>query len=103
MSTLTSFYDPGSDNVVPYCDLLHSWMKEFEHDFKGKGMKFCYHDPNSLPFLIQGILSLVDDISPTHFARGGGGVPRELLKIEVWVARYRKQNLACAQTKLNCG
>ena len=51
-------------------------MKEFglfDHDFKGKGMKFCYHDPNSLPFLIQGILSLVDDISPTHFARAGGG------------------------------
>ena len=51
-------------------------MKEFglfDHDFKGKGMKFCYHDPNSLPFLIQGILSLVDGISPTHFAPGGGG------------------------------
>ena len=50
-------------------------MKEFglfDHNFKGKGMKFCYHDPNSLPFLIQGILSLVDDISPTHFAGGGG-------------------------------
>ena len=93
MSTLTSFYDPRSDNVVPYCDLLHSWMKEFglfEHDFKGTGMKFCYHDPNSLPFLIQGILSLVDDISPTHFARrGGGGLPRELLKIRiVWRIRF---------------
>ena len=51
-------------------------MKEFglfDHDFKGKGMKFCYHNPNTLPFLIQGILSLVDDINPTHFARGGGG------------------------------
>ena len=52
-------------------------------------MKFCYHDPNSLPFLIQGILSLVDDISPTHFARGGGGLPRELLKIRiVWRIRF---------------
>ena len=92
MSTLTSFYDPGSDNVVPYCDLSHSWMKEFglfEHDFKGKGMKFCYHDPNSLPFLIQGILSLVDDISPTHFARGGGvtqGVVEDSNCLAHWIS-----------------
>ena len=43
-------------------------------------MKFCYHDPNSLPFLIQGILSLVHDISPTHFARGGGGVTQGVVE-----------------------
>ena len=86
MSTLTSFYDPGSDKVVPDCDLSHSWMKEFgffDHDFKGKGMKFCcHHYPNPLPLLLRGILSLEDDISPTHFA-GGGGLPRELLKIRI--------------------
>ena len=53
-------------------------MKEFglfDQNFKGKGMKFCCrHDPNSLPLLLQGILSPVDDINPTHFAGGGGGV-----------------------------
>ena len=58
-------------------------MKEFglfDQDLKGKGMKFCYHDPYSLPFLIQGILSLVNDTSPTHFAPGGGGVTQGVVE-----------------------
>ena len=83
-------------------------MKEFglfDHDFKGKGMKFCcHHYPNPLPLLLRGILSLEDDISPTHFAGPGGeGVTQGVVEDSNCFVHLKNFLPFNATQRLKCG